>query len=256
MYFSLSCVVLLISFCNGLENNEYFMFVGVLASNRHAHGNELRNMHRKAVAPFNESVALRFFLAHADRKNETETDIIYTNFSGDYKDLTHQTLLIILYVAEHVKCKYLFKLDDDVAVAYPWMLSQLRNLNAKCPSCNYYAGHQMIKNANRGGKYYDAKYAEHAGIKEFVPYMAGPGYVLASNLLRVIKLQHDSIGLYSGYLEDLTVGIWVLGLNLTRVDWSRSWCGIFRAYQQNCTFWHTRQKLEMFEKALANMTST
>lgn len=246
------CFLLIL--CECLEKTEVVLFVGVIATNRHGIGKGLRVLHREAVEPFSKSVALRFFLSHADRKNETEADTVYTEFSGKYEDLCNQTRLVFLYVAKHVKCSFFLKIDDDVAVFYPWLLSKLDELTEKCPSCHYYAGHELRRHANRGKKYYDAKWANLTANSDFVPYMTGGGYILSSSIVRIVKLQDEVTGLYCGHLEDATVGAWVLGLNLTRVDWTRSWCGMFATNYPNCSFWHSGQKSDVFRHALTSMT--
>jgi hypothetical protein len=255
MLLSFCYLLLLGSLCESSQKTEVFLFVGVIASNRQANGKSLRDLHREAVEPFKtKSVTLRFFLSHADRRNVTEADVVYTEFSGRYEDLCNQTRLVFVYVAQHVKCRFFLKVDDDVAVFYPWMLSRLNSLTAKCPSCHYYAGHELKRHSNRGRKYFDANWANLTANNDFVPYMTGGGYVLSSSIVQVIKLQDELTGLYCGHLEDATVGAWVIGLNITRVDWTQHWCGMAVAYRQNCTFWHSSQNLDTFKYALTNMT--
>ena len=68
----------------------------------------------------------------------------------------------------------------------------------------------------------DDEYLRHTSLKKYMPYMLGGGYVLSSDLAEVIlginRQSKDQNLLKLMASEDVTIGFWLMSVELRRVD--------------------------------------
>lgn len=75
------------------------------------------------------------------------------------------------------------------------------------------------------GCWQDVEYLNHTSLKTYFPYMMGGGYVLSADLAHVIlginqqSAGHDLLKFMPN--EDVSVGFWLMSVDLRRVDHPR-----------------------------------
>eukprot|EP01023_Acetabularia_acetabulum_P010426 TRINITY_DN14753_c1_g2_i1.p2 TRINITY_DN14753_c1_g2~~TRINITY_DN14753_c1_g2_i1.p2 ORF type:complete len:190 (+),score=24.14 TRINITY_DN14753_c1_g2_i1:1-570(+) len=52
----------------------------------------------------------------------------------------------------------------------------------------------------------------------YIPYMMGGGYILSGDLVEMLVQMQRSVGLFWSPIEDATVGLWMVGMDIRRVS--------------------------------------
>eukprot|EP00667_Euglena_gracilis_P013112 EG_transcript_13514 len=135
-----------------------------------------------------------------------------------YQGLSAKTLFLIQLIARQcVPVKYLFKCDDDTFVHVP-RLSLFANVTH---GMRAYVGKQHCGVAADAydGVWAAPDFRNNTGLQQFPCYMQGGGYLLSGDVVKALGSVAAVIPLqrYRG-LEDMAVGLWVSGWNLTTFD--------------------------------------
>ncbi|KAL1455713.1 hypothetical protein WDU94_009786 [Cyamophila willieti] len=138
-------------------------------------------------------------------------DILLLNQVPDeFTSLSQKVLHSMKYIYEHFDFQYLLKCDDDTFVRVPNIIHELEHKfhYDKKLYWGYFDGRARVK---RLGKYKEINWFL---CDRYLPYALGGGYVLSQSLVKFISQNSDMLSLYT--CEDVSVGVWLSGLDITR----------------------------------------
>eukprot|EP01023_Acetabularia_acetabulum_P045528 TRINITY_DN461_c0_g2_i2.p1 TRINITY_DN461_c0_g2~~TRINITY_DN461_c0_g2_i2.p1 ORF type:complete len:322 (-),score=23.56 TRINITY_DN461_c0_g2_i2:318-1283(-) len=170
-----------------------------------------------------------FVLSHEEEdeslliEKDLYQDIVVLPDAGrKYRDLSGKMLYGIIYCHQNFNYKYLLKTDDDSFINVAALLTQIEKLDSEYNSSSaLYAGKPMNAiNIFTRGKLADPRFQEVSHLQKYPPYMQGGGYILSRSITEYITQTQQKYGLQQTVSEDATMGMWMLSLNVTKLDWS------------------------------------
>ena len=133
-------------------------------------------------------------------------DVMIVNREEDFYDLTRRVMATFKWSAQNCNYTYLFKMDDDIFINIPNVLSFLSNSTFTYSRSGIYAG-DMNRNArvnrNERSKYL-VSYEEWPA-ETYPPYCSGGGFALSRTAIEKIIPYFDWINPYK--IDDAYVGI-------------------------------------------------
>eukprot|EP00667_Euglena_gracilis_P013673 EG_transcript_14116 len=135
-----------------------------------------------------------------------------------YQGLSAKTLFLMQFIARQCAAvKYLFKCDDDTYVHVPRLSLFAQATHGRHVSVGkQHCGRMVAQLTGIGAA---PEFQNNTGLKEFPCYMQGGGYLLSGDVVKALGALAAVIPLqrYRG-LEDMAVGLWMTGWNLTKFD--------------------------------------
>eukprot|EP00667_Euglena_gracilis_P018813 EG_transcript_20058 len=152
---------------------------------------------------------------------ETFKDILLvpdpTGEAWGYYGLSRKTLFLIQFMARQcATVKFVAKVDDDTYVHVPRLALFAKITHGK----SMYVGNRLCGIHSTGvPKQWEApKYQPISGLWDFPCYMQGGGYMLSGDVVRALGTLAATLSLQHHSIEDASLGMWLFGLNLTRVN--------------------------------------
>ena len=140
------------------------------------------------------------------QESRTNGDVLIVNREEDFYDLTRRVMASFQWSVQNCNYTYLFKVDDDIFINIPNVLSFLSNNTFTYSRSGIYAG-DMNKNAhvNRDERSkYLVSYDEWP-VETYPPYCSGGGFALSYKVIQKIIPFFDWINPYK--IDDAYVGI-------------------------------------------------
>ena len=142
------------------------------------------------------------------QENEIYGDMVQTDFSDTYYNLTTKTMMGFRWVSTYCgNARYTLKVDDDIVVSIPRLTSYLNALvkndthQTNSILCRYYEHAPVFR--DNTSKFYLSK-EEH--VQDFFdPYCDGPAYMLTTEL--VGKMFNVSLYITQIKFEDVYMGV-------------------------------------------------
>eukprot|EP01026_Neomeris_dumetosa_P059757 TRINITY_DN5591_c0_g1_i1.p1 TRINITY_DN5591_c0_g1~~TRINITY_DN5591_c0_g1_i1.p1 ORF type:complete len:418 (+),score=41.99 TRINITY_DN5591_c0_g1_i1:256-1509(+) len=179
-------------------------------------------------------------------ENEEYGDMVFLNAEEGYTNLAYKTLELFQYVTKYYNVSFLLKTDDDAFVFPDRLYNYLLKFcpSTVCPEERLFIGSErrgsevVLKASDpHGDKWENYEFYKHTGVGTYLPYMLGGGYILSGPVLDVLVYTYEKTGLIFTKMEDASVGLWLGGMDVRRIDDSRS----FVTMGVNCCFSRTRQ---------------
>jgi hypothetical protein len=183
-------------------------------------------------------VVIRFVVGRSDQKDDPEErrlaeeaaefgDILRLDMVDTYADLSLKTLTMFSVLPSLWDADFYFKIDDDVAVNVPALAAYLAAARGRG---NLYLGCMKSGQVltDRRYKWFEAeswKFGEPATVEGAINYprhASGQVYGLSGPIARYIARAAPVLHRYAN--EDVTVGAWLLGLDVKHVDERRLCC--------------------------------
>ena len=143
-------------------------------------------------------------------EHSTNNDILLLHdFTESYSDLTKKILLSFISINKHCDFSYILKCDDDSFVVLDVIVKYLQQRASKK---SLYWG-KMIKSPKviKEGKFAETRWV----MGEIYPnYAIGAGYILSSDLVRLIVQNAENLMLYHN--EDVSVSVWISPYDVER----------------------------------------
>ena len=205
---------------NDQGDRKYTLVVVVLTS---LDGRERRNAIRQTWYSDNEfknEVLLKFVLgtmgmaeddcSRLQKENEEHKDLLLlTELVDSFTNLTRKVLSSFVWTASNLQFSYLLKCDDDTFVVLRTLLDELkRRTSTKMYYWGFFDGRASAKKV---GKYQERNWFL---CDKYIPYALGGGYVLSSDLVKLIALNSAHLKLYVN--EDVSVGSWLAPYDIER----------------------------------------
>ena len=148
--------------------------------------------------------------------------MLFHNVHDSYSNLTMKVLNSFVYVNNNYNFSYILKSDDDTFIALKTIVGELKKRKS---NKSYYWGYI----SSTGKVLTKGKFAEHRWFlsTNYLPYAMGLGYILSSDLIRYITVNHDMLMLYNN--EDVSVGTWISPYEVVRRHDKR-----FIVYYEKC----------------------
>lgn len=127
-----------------------------------------------------------------------------------YSSLSAKVLHSFKHIYEHFDFQYLLKCDDDTFIRVPNIIKELENKfnYEKKLYWGFFDGRARVK---RVGKWKEKSWFL---CDRYLPYALGGGYVLSQMLVKFIAENSHMLSLYVS--EDVSVGVWLSALDITR----------------------------------------
>jgi len=156
-------------------------------------------------------------------KHEMSTygDIVALSVDESYDALTLRTLKIFEWVSQHYRdADFLMKMDDDTFVQLDKLVDILRTFRSQLLYMGHFFHQQEV--------YHDVSeknFEPFFDARIYPPYASGSGYILSMRLVQFLVDSWHTTGpnLKLFRNEDASVGMWLLGLNITRVHRDDFW---------------------------------
>jgi len=206
-----------------LQGERIFLFILILS---HAKGRTNREAVRQTwLSDKPPDVAYKFFLGNVAlqyeeirRENEQHYDMVFLDVEDDYNSLSSKVRDAISWASSSYHFSFLLKTDDDTFVRIPQLVELLTPQQPKA----FYFGH-IWYNAPftyySGSQFYD-EYMVADGFwrkcATYPDYASGAGYILSYDLTAWISNSRDLLRLFHN--EDVTVGVWMLALNVRPIN--------------------------------------
>lgn len=146
------------------------------------------------------------------RKEQEEHNdmLILPHITDSYLTLTRKMLESFKWSYQHLKFRFVLKVDDDSFVRVDKLFEELRSKHDsnKRLYWGYFDGRAPIK---KQGKWSEENWFL---CDKYLPYALGGGYVLSSSLIKYIIANSHLLQSYQS--EDVTIGTWLAPLNITR----------------------------------------
>lgn len=133
-------------------------------------------------------------------------DIIRVPVKEGYFNLTLKTGEFIKWAVSSYNCKWVFKCDDDSFVRIDKVLEEFISRG----DSRVYMGKMWT------GTPVDRRVDSFMPTKNYFTFAAGAGYGVSADLARYIARNYDM--LHKWPMEDVAVGMWLSGLDVTYVD--------------------------------------
>ena len=151
-------------------------------------------------------------------------DLVQTNFTDSYYNLTTKTIMGFRWVSNYCQnAKYTLKVDDDVVVNIPFLISYLDELvkndthQYNSIICRYYAKAPVDRDVDSKFFMSEAEFKDEF----YHPYCDGPAYIINTELVQRMYAISPYFQLIK--FEDVYVGLLAKNLNSTFVDISGSY---------------------------------
>jgi galactosylxylosylprotein 3-beta-galactosyltransferase len=158
-----------------------------------------------------------------EEEMQEHRDIVLMRGQTTYKSILLKSIFIFEYAVKHYDARFILKTDDDAFVNTPAMVHQLRML-CESPDCrreHLYMGLQCRRGEvilSPGHKWNNDVYYNHTGLKTYVNYMLGGGYILSADAAAALVAIADTVRLKFTPIEDATIGLWLTGMDLRHID--------------------------------------
>ncbi|KAK9842558.1 hypothetical protein WJX81_006050 [Elliptochloris bilobata] len=185
-----------------------------------------------------KGVVIRFLIGYSEQKDDPDEvriqeeikehgDIWRLDMVDTYADLSLKTLKMFTVLPQKIDADFYFKIDDDVAVnvdAMATYLTQRRNQG------NLYLGCMKSGQVltDRRYKWFEPEYwrfgdpASAEGQINYMRHASGQVYGLSGPVARYIGRNGPILHRFAN--EDVTLGAWLVGLEVTHVDERRLCC--------------------------------
>lgn len=183
-------------------------------------------------------VVIRFVVGHSDQADDPDEarlreeaaqhgDVLRIDMVDTYADLSLKTLKMFSLLPTLWDADFYFKIDDDVAVNVPALASYLA---ARRGRGNLYLGCMKSGQVltDRRYKWYEPehwRFGDPATVEGAVNYMrhaSGQVYGVSGPVARYIQRSAPVLHRFAN--EDVTLGAWLVGLEVTHVDERRLCC--------------------------------
>lgn len=137
-------------------------------------------------------------------------DIFLFSVPDNYESLTRKVLSAFVWFDKEFNFSFLLKCDDDSFVNVPRIVYELENkfMNTVHLYWGFFDGRANVK---RAGKWNEKEWFL---CDKYLPYALGGGYVLSQSLVHFIASNEKMLSLYNS--EDVSLGVWLAPLNITR----------------------------------------
>lgn len=183
-------------------------------------------------------IIIRYVVGYSDQKDDPDEvrlraeaeefgDIVRIDMIDTYADLSMKTLKMFSVLPEMWDASFYFKIDDDVAVNVPALTDYLAQ---RAGQGNLYLGcmksGQVL--SDRRYKWFEPEHwrfgdaATTEGAINYPRHASGQVYGLAAPVARYIGRSAPVLHRFAN--EDVTLGAWLLGLNVKHVDERRLCC--------------------------------
>ncbi|CAL5227666.1 g10673 [Coccomyxa viridis] len=185
-----------------------------------------------------KSVVIRFVVGYSEQKDDPDElrvqeeiklygDILRLDMVDTYADLSMKTLKMFSVLPAKFDADFYFKIDDDVAVNIDAMANYLQ---AKRNQGNLYLGCMKSGQVltDRRYKWFEPEYwrfgdpASAEGQINYMRHASGQVYGLSGPVARYIGRNGPILHRFAN--EDVTLGAWLVGLEVTHVDERRFCC--------------------------------
>ncbi|CAL8462361.1 g1894 [Coccomyxa elongata] len=185
-----------------------------------------------------KSVVIRFVVGYSEQKDDPDElriqeeiklygDILRLDMVDTYADLSLKTLKMFTVLPAKYDADFYFKIDDDVAVNIDAMAAYLA---AKRNQGNLYLGCMKSGQVltDRRYKWFEPEYwrfgdpASAEGQINYMRHASGQVYGLSGPVARYIGRNGPILHRFAN--EDVTLGAWLVGLEVTHVDERRFCC--------------------------------
>ncbi|XP_053205182.1 beta-1,3-galactosyltransferase 6-like [Panonychus citri] len=150
-------------------------------------------------------------LEHLKKEQEKFNDIIiFPHILDSYSTLSLKLLESLRWTYSRFNYKFILKVDDDSFVRIDKLYDELKSKKADSRTLywGYFNGDANIK---RQGKWTEDNWFL---CDKYLPYALGGGYVISHSLVKYIVTNSHLLSLYHN--EDVTLGVWLAPLNITR----------------------------------------
>lgn len=144
------------------------------------------------------------------KENEEYNDLLLlTDLVDSFTNLTRKVLSTFVWASKNVQFSYLLKCDDDTFVVLKTLLDELKQrTSTKLYYWGFFDGRSSVKKV---GKYREMNWFL---CDKYIPYALGGGYVLSSDVVKLIALSSPHLKLYVN--EDVSVGSWLAPYDIER----------------------------------------
>lgn len=183
-------------------------------------------------------IVIRFVIGYSEQKDDPDEvklkaemqqfgDIVRIDMVDTYADLSMKTLRMFSILPQKIDADFYFKIDDDVAVNVDALADYL---DAHRTQGNLYLGCMKSGQVltDRRYKWFEPEYwrfGEAAGAEGQINYMrhaSGQIYGLSGPVAKYIGRNGPILHRFAN--EDVTLGAWLVGLEITHVDERRMCC--------------------------------
>jgi hypothetical protein len=145
-------------------------------------------------------------------------DMITSTSSHDRMPVGYQMLSTF---ARRFSARYIMRVNVRSYVTVSRLMEALDKacIRPGCDGQAIWAGKQMVGQhvVPDGGEY-----TRHTQLKTYLPYMRSEAYVLSHSLASALTLMHDRIGLKVLGDEDVSIGLWLIPIPVTRINLTAS----------------------------------
>lgn len=138
--------------------------------------------------------------------------VLLPNLIDSYANLSLKVLESFLWASENVKFTFVMKCDDDSFINLPVFQEDIRRAEMDKQNEKLYWGYfRGDAHVKLSGKWKEDKWFL---CDRYLPYAHGGGYVLSSDLVKLLAFNARYLTLYNS--EDVSVGVWLAPYDITR----------------------------------------
>ena len=138
--------------------------------------------------------------------------VLLPNLLDSYANLSLKVLESFLWASENLKFTFVMKCDDDSFINLPTFQEDIRKLEmGKQHERLYWGFFRGDAHVKTSGKWKEDRWFL---CDRYLPYAHGGGYVLSSDLVKLLALNARYLTLYNS--EDVSVGVWLAPYDITR----------------------------------------
>ncbi|XP_067009959.2 UDP-GalNAc:beta-1,3-N-acetylgalactosaminyltransferase 2 isoform X2 [Anabrus simplex] len=191
---------------------------------------DIRALKNHVAAKFNRSTAWRresqILKSKLIEESQEKGDILFLDVVDVYRNLPEKLLLFLQWAYLNKKFSYFLKTDDDTFVDVSSVVRELHQVQDKCKFW-WWSSYREGWPIQTAGKWRE----DHYRSLTYPPFPCGAGYVLSYDTVQFLATNGED--LYSSFQgEDVSVGIWLAGLNPCRHSGSDSSC-VWSCDEQN-----------------------
>ncbi|KAL4221233.1 UDP-Gal betaGal beta 1 [Mactra antiquata] len=164
--------------------------------------------------------AVKFVIGNKNLKREVLENIgqelrvhgdllILDDIEESFSILTKKLLSTLKWVDDHAKFNFLLKVDEDSFVRVENILNELLSKPMARLYWGFFDGRAHV---HQHGKWAEKNFVL---CDRYLPYAVGGGYVISKDLVNFVARNADMLTLYKN--EDVSLGIWLAGLDINRV---------------------------------------
>lgn len=141
-----------------------------------------------------------------------EDIVLLPDLIDSYANLSLKVLESFLWASENLKFTFVMKCDDDSFINLPIFQEEIRRAEMdKQHEKLYWGFFRGDAHVKISGKWKEDKWFL---CDRYLPYAHGGGYVLSSDLVKLLALNARYLTLYNS--EDVSVGVWLAPYDITR----------------------------------------